>query len=93
MKRIACEQIAAGKWLLPPAYSSPGLTSEATCIAIMEANEAEQGSLQTQFDESEDIETLLVEKHTLEAFLLEADKRGEAIDGKLLSYAEALRVD
>ena len=67
--------------ILPPAYSSPGLTSE------------EQGSLQTQFDESEDIETLLVEKHTLEAFLLEADKHGEAIDGKLLSYAEALRVD
>ena len=79
--------------ILPPAYSSPGLTSEATCIAIMEANEAEQGSLQTQFDESEDIAPLLVEKHTLEAFLLEADKHGEAIDGKLLSYAEALRVD
>ncbi len=79
--------------VLPPAYSSPGLTSEATSIVIMEADEAEQGTLQTQFDESEDIETLLVGKHMLEAFLLEADKRGEAIDGKLLSYAEAMRTD
>lgn len=79
--------------VLPPAYSSPGLTSEATSIVIMEADEAEQGTLQTQFDESEDIETLLVGKHMLEAFLLEADKRGEAIDGKLLSYAEAMRMD
>ena len=73
--------------ILPPAYSSPGLTSEATRLALMEADESEQGELQTQFDESEDIETLLVDKHALADFLCEADLRGEAVDGKLLSYA------
>lgn len=76
--------------LLPPAYSSPGLTSEATRLALMEAEEAEQGELRTQFDESEDIETLLIEKRLLADFLLEADRRGEAVDGKLLSYAMGL---
>ena len=76
--------------LLPPAYSSPGLTSEATRLALMEAEEAEQGELRTQFDESEDIETLLIEKRRLADFLTEADRRGEAVDGKLLSYAMGL---
>ena len=76
--------------LLPPAYSSPGLTSEATRLALMEADETEQGELQTQFDESEDIETLLVEKNALADFLRDAERRGEALDGKLLSYAAGL---
>lgn len=76
--------------ILPPAYSSPGLTSEATRLALMEADETEQGELQTQFDESEDIETLLVEKNVLANFLRDAERRGEALDGKLLSYAAGL---
>ena len=76
--------------LFPAVYSSPGLTSEATCLALMEADESSQGELRTQFDESEDIETLLVEKDALADFLCSAVCRGEAVDGKLLAYAIGL---
>ena len=77
--------------MLPVGFNSPGLTQEGVYIAIVEIDEAAQGSLKTKFDESESIETILVAKNDLNAFLEQVDASGDKIDAKVASFAAALR--
>ena len=75
---------------IPEAFSSPGLSSEIVRLAVMEADETAQGDLVTDFDETEDIETILVDPAELESFLLEATRRGDQVDGRVSAFAVGL---
>lgn len=76
--------------LIPDAFSSPGLSSEIVRLAVMEADEKEQTDLTTEFDEEEDIETILVEADELEKFLQRAASEGDLIDGRVSAYSVGL---
>ena len=76
--------------MIPEAFSSPGLSSEIVRLAVMEADESAQGELVTEFDETEDIETILVDPAELESFLLEATRRGDQVDGRVSAFAVGL---
>lgn len=69
------------------AYSSPGLTDEFLIFARVEIDPAIQGEIQTDFDESESIETFLVAPGQLSAFLETAQKNGDVVDAKVMAYA------
>lgn len=77
--------------LLPPAYNSPGLTGEFVVPVLMEVDETAQEELKTDFDDSEHIETFLVPRSGLSAFLRKAVEEGAKIDAKVMAYALALR--
>ena len=74
--------------MIPDSYSSPGMSSEVIRQVLMEADEEAQGELITEFDESEDIETLLVHPDQLSAFLEEVSRNGNRVDGKVFSFAQ-----
>ena len=76
--------------MIPDAFSSPGMSSEIVRLAVMEADENAQGELVTDFDETEDIETILVPFAELEKFLQEADRRGDQVDGRVSAFALGL---
>ena len=78
------------KKILPPSYSSPGLTSEQVFWATMEANDTPECERHTNFDESEDIETVTVKRTELFAYLEKAMTEGVLIDSKLFAYAAGL---
>ncbi len=71
----------------PKAYSSPGLTDEFLIFAKIEVQEKGE----TDFDESESIETFLVKPEDLAGFLEDARSRGDVIDAKVMAYAFANR--
>lgn len=75
--------------VFPPAYNSPGMTGEFIYTVLMEVPEKEQGELKTDFDESEHIETLLLEKRTLLQTVESMAADGIRIDSKVLAYAIA----
>ena len=79
--------------MIPETFSSPGLSSEIVRLAVMEVDEREQGELVTQFDETEDIETILVDRAELSAFLREAERRGDQVDGRVSAFAVGLSMD
>lgn len=67
-----------------PFFSSPGMSSESVAFAIMEIDEeSPNSSVQTKFDESEQIETFLVPLDELGAFLSAREGLGDKIDAKL----------
>lgn len=70
----------------PAAYTSPGLSSECVYIAEMYVDLAEQGDLDTHFDESENIETFLIEPKDLPEFLKKADIEGNKVDSKIFMW-------
>ena len=76
--------------LIPDTFSSPGLSSEIVRLAVMEADENSQGELITEFDETEDIETVLVDRNELETFLRQASGNGDQIDGRVSAFAIGL---
>ena len=76
--------------MIPDAFSSPGMSSEIVRLAVMEADEEAQGELVTDFDETEDIETILVKFSALENFLQEAVRRGDQVDGRVSAFALGL---
>lgn len=78
------------RWCSRRAYSSPGLTDEYLYLARLEVILSEQGSLKTDFDDSEFIETFTVPPDHLSDFLEQAQERGDAIDAKVAAYALAI---
>lgn len=77
-------------WCSCRAYSSPGLTDEYLYFARLEVILAEQGPLETDFDDSEFIETFTVPLNGFSDFLEKAQMRGDVIDAKVAAYALAL---
>lgn len=76
--------------MIPDTFSSPGLSSEIVRLAVVEADENAQGELITEFDETEDIETILVERGKMQEFLLSAARNGNQIDGRVSAFAIGL---
>ncbi len=76
--------VAAGA----PCYTSPGLSNESVCAVRAEIDEdaPENADLRTEFDPSEDIETILVPRADLAAFYRAETARGHAFDAKLAAY-------
>lgn len=78
--------------MIPDAFSSPGLSSEIVRLAVMEADDTPQEELITNFDETEDIETILVSREKLFDFLREASAKGDLIDGRVSAFAAGLQL-
>lgn len=76
--------------VIPQGYSSPGMVGETAYIVKMNVIEAEQTELKTDFDEAEDIETLLVSPEELPEFIRKEESAGIGIDLKVATYAAAL---
>ena len=73
--------------ILPRAYNSPGLTGEFIYPVLMEIRENEQNRTETDFDDSEFIETLLVPENELLDLIEKENAEGTAIDSKVIAYA------
>jgi hypothetical protein len=75
-----------------PAYSSPGMSGEMLITVKMEVNgdHFNDGLPESCQEDSEDIETVLVKKSELKAFLKAEIKTGSGVDAKLQTYANAI---
>ena len=75
-----------------PLYSSPGLSGENVHIVHMEIDETDlkNQNPETDFDDGEHIETLLVPLKDLGSFLNTAYAKGDCLDAKLMSFAEGV---
>ncbi len=75
--------------ILPPSYSSPGLSGETIHIAIAEIDEAieENRNPTPEPDEGEFIETILVPLDNLSDYLLKSYEKGLNLDSKVVSFA------
>lgn len=76
--------------IIPQGYSSPGMSGETVYIAKMDVVEADQKELKTDFDEAEDIETVLVSPTELPDFIRNEDSAGHGIDIKVAAYVAAI---
>ncbi len=77
--------------VLPPSFSSSGLSGESVYLAIVEINGNDyppERKLVTDFDDSEFITSCRVKTSELNSFLLNAVERGDGVDSKLLLYSE-----
>lgn len=95
LRELAEETGFSGKLLkvLPPSFSTSGLSGEAVYMAFVEINGAEypkERKLETCFDESENIATYRVKLQDLNSFLLDAVSKGDGVDSKLLLISEML---
>lgn len=77
-----------------PGFNSPGMTGEMIYTVSMIVDDTAGHNLQpvSRQEESEDIETFLVRKESLESFLHDAAVKGWGIDAKIITYARGLRV-
>ena len=73
-------------------FSSPGLSSEYLLQFMIEIDETAQDRLETDFDETEFIETFRVHPDNLIDFLSEREAAGDVIDAKVRSFACALQL-
>ncbi|MCP3966901.1 MAG: NUDIX hydrolase [Lentisphaerae bacterium] len=76
----------------PPGYSSAGMSSETITTVTMEidADHFGEEAPESNQEDSEDIETILIKRSKLLEFLKEEAAAGNGIDAKLWSYAAAL---
>lgn len=70
-------------------YNSPGLTGEFVVFVTVEVDEQTQGELVTDFDESENIQTLVVPVAQLPELLEKHHADGDLIDSKVIAFALA----
>lgn len=77
--------------ILPPSFSSPGLSGEQVYLALMtvDENAFENKILETNFDDGEHVETLTVHLSELDFFLNERFIKGDLMDSKVLTFASA----
>ena len=75
--------------VLPPMFSSPGLSGETLTFVIAEVDESslENQNPVTDFDDSEDIETFAVKLDEFADFLAERQTKGDLMDSKVLTYS------
>ncbi len=74
--------------VLPPMFSSPGLSCETIAFVLADVDEdnPKNHTLITDFDESEDIETFTVKVEELSNFINERESAGDLLDSKVVSY-------
>ena len=73
----------------PRSASSPGMSEETLYFARMTVDATHSDNLtpETEFDESEDIETFKVSASSLDDFLAKRSAAGDSIDAKLVAFA------
>ena len=73
----------------PRSASSPGMSGETLFFVRMTVDDGHLDNLdpETEFDDSEDIETFRVSASDLDAFLAKRSEDGDAIDAKLSAFA------
>ncbi|MCD7895440.1 MAG: NUDIX hydrolase [Planctomycetaceae bacterium] len=78
--------------LFPRAYTTPGLSNENVTMVLADIDEdaPENRHPTTEFDPSENIETVLVPRADLVAFYTRESDAGQAFDAKLAAYILAL---
>lgn len=78
--------------VFPAAYSTPGMSDEAVFVVRAEIDESapENRVLRPDFDPSENIETILVERSDLAEFYRRETAAENAFDAKLAAYIAAL---
>lgn len=79
---------AASLAIWPPAYTTPGMSSEAVYMVEVVIDEQAEANLHpdTDFDESENIQTILVPFSELTDFYRLETAAGHSFDAKLASY-------
>jgi 8-oxo-dGTP pyrophosphatase MutT (NUDIX family) len=77
----------------PALFSSPGLSGESIHLVRMEIDETDSKNRnpETDFDDGEHIETFLIPLKELRDFLMTANKKGNCLDAKLMSFAEGMQ--
>ena len=76
--------------VIPQGYSSPGMTGETVYIAKMTVVESDQKELKTEFDDAEDIETILVSPEDLPELIRKEHAAGNGVDIKVTAYSAAI---
>lgn len=78
--------------VFPAAYTTPGLSNESVYMVFVDIEEKAKENLhpQTDFDESEMIETFLVKRNELPDFYRRESAAGFSFDAKLAAYVLAL---
>ena len=76
--------------VIPQGYSSPGMTGETVYIAKMTVVESDQKELKTEFDDAEDIETILVSPEDLPELIRKEHAAGNGVDIKVSAYSAAI---
>lgn len=76
--------------VIPQGYSSPGMTGETVYIAKMTVVESDQKELKTEFDDAEDIETILVSPEDLPELIRKEYAAGNGVDIKVSAYTAAI---
>ncbi|MCC8165468.1 MAG: NUDIX hydrolase [Planctomycetes bacterium] len=78
----------------PPAYTTPGLSSENVNMVLADIDEdaPENRTPTTEFDPSENIDTILVPRSDLMTFYTREADAGHAFDSKLATFILALQV-
>jgi 8-oxo-dGTP pyrophosphatase MutT (NUDIX family) len=73
----------------PRSASSPGMSGETLFLVRMEVDECSDDNLrpETDFDDSEDIETFRVSPGALRDFLADRSSAGDSIDAKLAAFS------
>ncbi|MCL2000608.1 MAG: NUDIX hydrolase [Planctomycetes bacterium] len=79
--------------VFPPAFTTPGLSNESVYLVAAEIDEEapENISPNPDFDDSEIIQTVLVERTALLDFYRRESARGVAFDAKLVGYILGMR--
>lgn len=74
--------------IYPPAYTTPGLSNEAVNMVCVDVDESAEANIapRTEFDPSENIETVLVARTDLPGFYRDELSKGHAFDAKLAAY-------
>lgn len=80
--------VASTLRVFPAAYTTPGLSDETVFMILAEIDETlpENKNPQTHFDQSESIETLLLERKALPDFYRRESDAGNAFDAKLAAF-------
>lgn len=76
-------------WCSHRAYSSPGMSDEYLYFARLDILPEDQTAHETDFDETEFIETSVVPRRELVAFIEKARENGDAIDAKVMAFVLA----
>ena len=74
--------------VIPPSYNSPGMSGETVAMVIMNVDKnAYPEPPENHQEDSEDIETVIVKRADLPAFIEQAVARGDGIDARVAVFA------
>ena len=74
--------------VIPPSYNSPGMSGETVSMVLMTVDKNAYPEIpENHQEDSEDIETIVVSRADLPAFIEQAVARGDGIDARIAVFA------